>query len=110
MICEFYLQDVVSRTTAGKKETLTKSMNKMERHYLLDSMKNFHIKFKKDVPINVSYALFCRHKPFYVTAPNVNGRHTYMCKINCNIENRISALKNIQVFESINLKDLIESW
>lgn len=87
MIFEFYLQDGVSRTTAGKKETLTKSMNKMQRHYLLDSMKNFHIKFKKDVPINVSYALFCRHKSLYVTAPNVNSRHTCMRKIHFNMEN-----------------------
>lgn len=58
MICEFYLQDDVSRTTAGKKETLTKSMNKKQRHYLLDSMKNFHIKFKKDVPLSM-YLMHC---------------------------------------------------
>lgn len=72
-------------------------------------MKNFHFKFKKDVPINVSYALFCRHKSLYVTAPNVNSRHTCMCKIHFNMENRFSALKKKQAFENINLKDLIES-
>lgn len=41
----FYLRDDMSRTTAGKKETVTKHKCKMQKRLLVDTLLNTHLKF-----------------------------------------------------------------
>ena len=48
IVKDFYVRDDVSRITAGKKETVTKSKVKEQKRFLLDSMKNLHSKFKAE--------------------------------------------------------------
>lgn len=64
-IRKFYNRDNISRATAGKKETKTKYKEKIQRIYLLDTIKNLHKKYE-DNGGKTSYSSFLRHRPFYV--------------------------------------------
>ena len=44
-ISQFYVRDDVSRTTAGKKETITRNKMKMQKRFALDTLENLHRKF-----------------------------------------------------------------
>lgn len=79
-VSAFFNQDDVSRATVGKKETKTKRKVKMQRRYLLDSMKKLRFKFINDTGTPISYTTFRRLKPFYVMIPNLSNRDTCLCK------------------------------
>nr|CAI5847090.1 unnamed protein product [Callosobruchus analis] len=46
----FFGRNDVSRATAGKKETVTFKKHKMQKRYLLDSMKNLYNSFEVESP------------------------------------------------------------
>ena len=84
---DFYVRDDVSRITAGKKETVTKSKVKEQKRFLLDSMKNLHSKFKAEHNlVHISYSWFSRLRPFYVVIAGVSDRETCLCKTCDNAE------------------------
>jgi len=45
VVVNFYTRDDVSRATAGKKDTVTRHKNKMQKRLLLDTLSNTHLKF-----------------------------------------------------------------
>lgn len=47
---QFFLRDDVSRATAGKKETITKQGEKIQKRYLLDTMRNLYNTFILEYP------------------------------------------------------------
>lgn len=49
-IAAFFHRDDISRATAGKKETCTKNGEKMQKRFMLDSMKNLYKTFKQKIP------------------------------------------------------------
>jgi len=49
-ISQFYVRDDVSRTTAGKKETITRNKMKMQKRFVLDTLENLHRKFRSENP------------------------------------------------------------
>jgi hypothetical protein len=105
----FFLQDDVSRASAGKKETKTRNMVKMQKRYLLDSLLNLYRKFKVETGSKISYSTFIRHKPFYVVSPQLSNRSTCVCKIHSNIEFKFTALKRLSVLNVYNeLDDIIK--
>ncbi|KAF9816536.1 hypothetical protein SFRURICE_010695 [Spodoptera frugiperda] len=62
--------DTVSRNTAGKKETITKGKDKMQKRFLLDSMKNLFKAFKS-VSINL------------IICTNSNNNNIHLFRVRC---------------------------
>jgi hypothetical protein len=87
---KFFLQDINSRPSPGKKETVTKNKVKMQKRYLNDTVKNLHEKFCKETNIKISYPAFNKMKPFWVV-PN-KDRDTCACRKCANITFLITAL------------------
>lgn len=109
-ITEFYLQDDVSRASAGKKETKTLKKEKVQKRYLLANLTDIYKKFKQETGINVSYTTFVRYKPFYIVRPNISDRDTCICKKHANIEFKFIALKKLQILNGYDkLNDFVES-
>lgn len=106
----FYLQDDVSRATAGKKETKTFKKTKVQKRYLLDNLVNLYKKFKQDTGITVSYSKFIRNRPFFVVSPKISDRDTCASKKHSNIDFKFTALKRLTVLKEYEeLKYLIQS-
>lgn len=105
-ITRFYLQDDVSRPSAGKKETRTLNKTKMQKRYMLDNLINLYKKFKGETESTICYTTFVRHKPFYVVNLLLSNRDTCVCKIHSNIEFKFKALKNKSSLNGY--KELIE--
>lgn len=60
-------------------------------------MLNLYEKFKEETKIKMSYALFCRFRPFWVLVPNVNKRNTCLCVTHTNMEMMVTALKKAAI-------------
>lgn len=89
-IHKFFLRDDISRATAGKKETLTRNGNKLQKRFLLDTMKCLHKQFKAENPgVSCSYYYFTKNRPFFVVRP-ADGRETCLCKTHINFEAHVS--------------------
>lgn len=107
-INSFFLRDDVSRNTAGKKDTVTKGKVKMQKRFLIDSMKNLFKAFKSEnLDAKCSYFYFTKHCPFYVVTPTVDGREMCLCKVHTNAAAKIKALKQKRVTSAIDLSTLI---
>lgn len=106
-VAAFFNQDDVSRATAAKKETKTKAKVKMQRRYLLDSMKKLRFKFIRDIGIPISYPTFRCLKPFYVMIPNISNRDTCLCKRHNNMEFKFTSLKSLKVLNDTDTLDTV---
>ncbi|CAH1636783.1 unnamed protein product [Spodoptera littoralis] len=108
-IRQFFDRDDVSRITAGKRETVTYKKNKAQKRYLLDTMKNLFISFKKENPIECcSYSYFTKHRPFYVKPPAVDGRDTCQCKTHTNTQYMLNALYRNKIIAESNMTQIVE--
>ncbi|CAK1601479.1 unnamed protein product [Parnassius mnemosyne] len=103
----FYLRDV-SRPTAGKKETITRQGQKLQKRFLLETMKNLYKTFKAENPnTKCSYYYFTKNKPFYVVKPSVSGREMCLCKMHTNPVYKARALKNKGIINNDSMSHLI---
>lgn len=91
-VTNFFENDDVSKMCPGKKDCITVKKVKKQKRILLDSLKNLHLKFMSQENYKISYALFCRLKPFWVVIPKVTDRDTCACKIHSNAELLVEAL------------------
>ena len=82
---DFFVRDDVSRMTTGKKQTITKDKKKMQKRFLLDTMKTLHRKYLAENPAELSYSMFCRLRPFWVVHPSLADWETCMCKLHENL-------------------------
>lgn len=94
---EFLLSDDSSRSTAGKKETITRFKQKKQIRLLNESLINLHKKFVTQTNLKISYKTFCRYRPFWVLNPKVAARETCLCAIHTNMELLVKSLKNSHV-------------
>lgn len=107
-IKQFFNRDDVSRASAGKKETVTRMKDKMQKRYLLDSMKNLFVSFKRENPdLKCSYTTFTRYRPFYVMLPTVAARETCLCRMHTNIQYLAVALCKNKVILTSDLNKII---
>lgn len=106
-ISRFFNRDDVSRTSAGKKETVTRKKNKVQKRYLLDTMKNLHKTFLKEGGV-CSYSTFVKFRPFYIVSPTVAGRDTCLCKLHSNIHLKFNSLKHHRVLTLPDMMQIIK--
>jgi hypothetical protein len=108
-ISNFYLRDDNSSATAGVNQTKTAKSVKMQKRLLLDSLKRLHEKFQAENPsAEVSYTLFCRHRPFWVLPPKESDRETCLCKIHENTQFVVSKLHCLKAIDSSDPSDLMK--
>lgn len=104
----FFLRDDVSRATAGKKETVTRNREKVQKRYLLDTMQKLYRDFKEENPgTTCSYYYFTKNRPFYVKSASVDARETCLCKTHANITYKAQALKKQGVLKTNDLNEII---
>ena len=101
LIQQFLEDDANSRQAAGKKEFVSRKQIKKQKRYLLDNLKNLHKKFLKTVPFVISYSLFARLRPFWVVPPALSNRDTCACTIHENMDLKLAALKNANIFTTV---------
>ncbi len=105
----FYIRDDVSRITTGTKQTLTKNKVKMQKRFLVDTLKNLHRRFlSENSDEKISYSLFCHLRPFWVVNPTISERDTCMCKLHENLSFVAEKLNQLKLIESNNLEKLVE--
>lgn len=98
LVSEFLTQDDNSRLCPGKRDTITFKKIKKQKRYLNDSLKNLYFKFKRNYPAKkMSYATFCKFRPFWVLQPKVKDRSTCTCISHANISLIISKLKHLKI-------------
>ncbi|KAK6168704.1 hypothetical protein SNE40_020096 [Patella caerulea] len=106
-IKEFLERDDSSRLSAGKKSTITKNKIKKQRRYLVDTLKNLHLKFLSESNFVCSYSLFCRFRPFWVLKPDLSQRDTCICQIHDNLAFKATALKHARAIHTSDIDELI---
>lgn len=107
-IRKFFEQDDVSIQTPGKKDYITRHKIQKQKRYLCHSLKYLHQKFCNESQFVVSYAVFCKLRPFWVVTRHVSERDTCLCK---KCENMIlihAALRKLKIFEC-DLQTVIEA-
>ena len=92
-IKDFLEEDINSRTLPGKKDYIVRKGLRRQKKILCDSMKNLHQKYLKEHSgIQISYATFCRLKPFWIVRPKCSDRDTCGCKLHINASYMIDRL------------------
>jgi len=110
VVTEFFTRDDVSRATAGKKETVTRCKNRMQKRLLLDTLTNTHIKFCSEfLEHKISYSLFCRLKPFWVVPPTVSDRETCLCRVHDNLQFMVDKLVDLKLLQRVSIEHLCEA-
>jgi hypothetical protein len=105
-IVQFFERDDSSRMCPGKKDYKTFKKVRMQKRYLLKSLKELHEQYCETSVYKVSYSLFCKLKPFWVVKPRASDRETCACQIHANIELLLSALNEVGAIEMKNTKDV----
>lgn len=71
MYLHFYINDILLR---GKMTKMTKVKNKVQKRYLLDTMKNLYKAFKQENPdVDALISIL----PWYIKSPSIHGRKKY---------------------------------
>lgn len=106
-ITNFFTRDDNSRSTTGKKETLTKHKDKQQKRLLNDSMRNLHVKYCSENPTqNISYTLFTRLRPFWVVPPKESDRLTCSCKLDENFRFVITKLHALKALSTADMDEV----
>lgn len=106
----FYENDENSRVCPGKKEFTKQGIEKKQKRYLNDSLKNLYEKYKKTNSYSaISYATFCRFRPFWVKIPDSKARDTCLCQTHANMRLLIESLKRRNIISESNCTDVVKS-
>lgn len=103
------MSDDVSKLTAGMKETVTRKKIKMQKRYLVTSMKKLYKKFVESRTYQnptVAYKTFTRYRPFFVCKPSEVNRDTCLCKQHANVTFKTKKLKQLKLVKSENPHEL----
>lgn len=107
LVAEFFEEDCNSRLCPGKKDSITKGKIKKQKRLLQDTMKDLHNKFIKTKEISLSYAMFCRLRPFWVVAPNIHQRETCLCITHANMDLTLTSLKQVNIIDFSNYQGML---
>lgn len=91
-VVDFLEKDENSRMCPGKKDYVRSKGQIKQKRLLCDTLKNLHKKFLTMVEYKISFATFCRFRPFWVTWAGIKERDTCKCVIHANIELMIMKL------------------
>ena len=99
-VTAFYLRDDNSKMTPGKKDSITRFKQKMQKRFLLDMMSQLHKKYLSENPFgSMSYTLFCKLHPFWVLPPTLADRDTCPYKKHANLQFQANHLLQMEVLD-----------
>jgi hypothetical protein len=98
-VASFLVDDTNSRMCAGKKECITWHGEKQQKRFLNNSLLSLHQKYLAQFNVKMSYATFCRLRPFWVVEPQVKDRETCLCVKHENTAFLVSKLNALGVIE-----------
>ena len=104
----FFERDDVSRTTAGKRNTITRKKAKKQKRLLNDSLQNLYQKFKSENNSSLSLTTFYRLKPFYIVKPSPTDRETCLCKTCENLRFKAESLQKIKAVPDGSIENLVK--
>ncbi|KAL5013419.1 hypothetical protein ScPMuIL_007689 [Solemya velum] len=105
----FYERDDISRQTTGQKQTVTRRKVKKQKRLLCDTLENLHNKYvAENINNNLSYATFCRLRPFWVVIPTEKERDTCACKLCENVKYMADALHKAKAIKTSKMKILVQ--
>ncbi|XP_054259552.1 uncharacterized protein LOC128984273 [Macrosteles quadrilineatus] len=82
----FLEKDEHSRMCPGAKDTITRKKDKRQKRYLNDTMLNLYKIFSTEHShLKLSYASFCKLRPFWIVMPKVTDRDTCLCTVHENM-------------------------
>ena len=85
-VAAFLEKDENSRVCPGKKDTITLKKSKKQKRLLNDSLFNLHKTFiLENTHVKLSYASFCKLRPFWIVSPKVTDRNTCLCSVHENM-------------------------
>ncbi|CAH0550877.1 unnamed protein product [Brassicogethes aeneus] len=110
LIKEFLSKDEHSRLCPGKRDTITRRRIKKQKRYLNDTLKNLYTKFKQNNPTyQISYATFCKFRPFWILQPTLNSRQTCMCITHANMSLIVQKLKYLKIINESSSQEVVKS-
>ncbi|KAH9642819.1 hypothetical protein HF086_012313 [Spodoptera exigua] len=109
LIKKFFEQDSNSIIIPGKKQYITRNKVQKQKRQLILPLKQLHNKLILEHGIRVSYAFFCRHRPFWVIFPTKALRETCACAIHSNIDLAVQCLQKADIIRETNFEQLLES-
>ena len=106
----FLEQDENSKVSPGKKETITFKKEKKQKRYLNNILLELHKKFNALQPdMRMSYALFCKFRPFWIVTPNIKNRDSRLCVIHENFSLLIKKLKVLKIIKENSPREILAS-
>ncbi|KAF6202366.1 hypothetical protein GE061_004765 [Apolygus lucorum] len=107
---EFFEDDENSIMCPGKKDCITKHKVKKQKRYLTGTLLELHSKFcGNPESYKLSYATFCRLKPFWVVPQKVTARDTCACRICENISLMVSGLHRFDIIRFKKASDVLKT-
>jgi len=98
-VVAFLEEDINSSVAPGKKDCITKKGVKKQKRYMRDSLHRLHKQYTKSKSTHrhMSYASFCKAKPFWVVKPSVSGRDTCRCVKHANMAFMTDKLHQLKI-------------
>lgn len=99
-VINFFEDDDYSRPCPGKRDFFVRKQVKRQKRFLSGTLKNLHEKFCEKMGYRLSYATFCKLKPFWVVHWKVTERDTRVCKVHENMELLVTFLYAAGILEN----------
>lgn len=109
IIQSFFESDETSRVCPGKFDFVKRNKIKKQKRLLNDSMKNLYKVFLSKNPITISYATFCKCRPFWVVYPSVAKRDTCLCILHTNFGLIVQKMKILGMIKEATPQDVCKT-
>lgn len=108
-VIQFLLRDENSCLLPGKKDTITKNKQRVQRRVLTKPLKELHTQYQTEVEqhLSMSYRQFTRHRPFYITEPKLRDRDTCACSEHENIRLLANKLAKTGLLKTTSASELV---
>ncbi|XP_029903924.1 uncharacterized protein LOC115356800 [Myripristis murdjan] len=108
-VINFLSRDENSRLLAGKKDTITKNKQKLQRRVLAKPLKELHAQYQTEVEqhLSMSYRQFARRRPFYITEPKSRDRDTCACVEHENVRLLVNKLAKRGLLKTTSISELV---
>ena len=106
-VMKFFLKDCNSDLAPSANDTITKE--KMQKRFLLDTVKALYGKFCLEMNDYVSQTLFYRLKQFYVVKQKITARNIFSSKEHSNFTFMFNKLRKLGIIHKTNIHDCLEN-
>ena len=109
-VIKFLSRDENSTLLAGKKDTITKNKQKVQRRVLTKPLTELHTEYQTEVEqhLSMSYRQFVRRRPFYITEPKSKDRDTCACSEHENIRLLVNKLAKRGLLKTTSISELVK--